>query len=63
MAGKTEKLQFKSYTHSKSCYVGKVPKIIFEKFDKKLINFEVFLVRKVPKSSVFKRDCLENSDL
>ena len=27
-----------------------------------MINFEVFLVGKVPKSSVFNRDCLETSD-
>ena len=26
----------------------------------KLIDFEAFLVGKVPKSSVFNRDCLEN---
>ena len=42
-------------------YVGKVPKIIFEKLIEKLINFEVFLVGKVPKIGVFNRDCLENS--
>ena len=60
MATKTEKINFKSYTHPKCSYVGKVPKIIFEKLTQKLINFEVFLVGKVPKSSVFNRDCLEN---
>ena len=29
----------------------------------KLINFEAYLVGKVPKSSVFNVECLENSDL
>ena len=34
-------------------YVGKVPKIIFEKLREKIVNFEAFLVGKVPTSSVF----------
>ena len=55
-------MPFKSYTHEKILYVGKVPKIIFENLTQKLINFEVFLVRKVPKSSIFNQKCLENSD-
>ena len=46
----------------KLTYVGKVPKIIFENLRENLINFEVFLVGNVPKSSVFNRECLENSD-
>ena len=62
MAAKTEKLPFKSYTHSKWSYVGKVPKLFFENLTKKLINFEVFLVGKVPKSSVFNGECLETSN-
>ena len=37
-------------------------KLFFENLTKKLINFEVFLVGKVPKSSVFNRECLENDD-
>ena len=61
MATKTEKSPFKSYTHSKWSYVGKVPKIIFLKnLIQKLINFKAFLVGKVPKCSVFNRDCSEN---
>ena len=63
MATKTEKLLFKSYAHSNWSYGGKVPKFIFEKLAQKMINFEAFLVGKVPKNSVFNRDCLENSDL
>ena len=63
MATKTEKLPFKSLTHSKWSYVGKVPKIIFEKLTHKLINFEVILVGKVPKSSVFNGECLVINDL
>ena len=63
MAAKTEKMQFKSYTHSKWSYVGKVPKLIFEKITQKLINFQEFYVGKVPKSSVFNQECLESSDL
>ena len=51
------------YYTSKIIYIGKVPKIIFIKLKQKLINFEVFLVRKVPKSSVFNRECLESNDL
>ena len=48
------------YSTSKIFYVGKVPELFFEKMTKKLNNFEVFLVEKVPKSSVFNLDCLEN---
>ena len=59
MASKTEKLPFKSYAHSKWSYVGKVPKIIFEKLIQKFIDFEVSLVGKVPKYSVFNREGLE----
>ena len=51
------------YSTSKIIYVGKVPKIIFEILIQKLINFEVFLAGKVPKSSVFNRVCLETSNL
>ena len=60
MATKTEKLLFKSYTHSKWSYVGKVPKLVFENLTQNMINFEAFLVEKVPKSSVFNRNCMEN---
>ena len=60
MATKTEKMRFWIVAHSKWSYVGKVPKIIFEKLTQKLIDFKAFLVGKVPKSSVFNRDCLEN---
>ena len=35
MATKTEKLQFKSYAHSKCIYVGKVPKLKIENLTKK----------------------------
>ena len=56
-------MQFKSYAHPKIIYVGKVPKIIFEKLTQKLINFETFLVGKVPKSNVFNGEYLESSDL
>ena len=62
MATKTEKMPFWIVTHSKWSYVGKVPKIIFEKLTQKLIDFEAFLVGKVPKGSVFNRDCLKNRD-
>ena len=47
----------------KMTYVGKVPKIIFENLTQKLINFETFLVGKVPKNSAFNVECLETSDL
>ena len=47
-------------THSKCSYVGKVPKWFFENFKKKIIIFWGLFVGKVPKSSVFNRDCLEN---
>ncbi len=59
MAAKTEKMPFFTIAGPKLTYVGKVPKIIFENLIEILINFEVFLVGKVPKSSVFNRDCLE----
>ena len=59
MAAKTEKMRFWIVAHSKWSYVGIVPKIIFEKLTQKLIDFEAFLVGKVPKSIVFNRDCLE----
>ena len=36
--------------------------MIFEKLTQKLIIFETFFVGKVPKSSVFNRECLENSE-
>ena len=62
MATKTEKLLFKSYTHEKWSYVGKVPKIIFENLTQKLINFYAFFVGKVPKSSVLNVECLESVD-
>ena len=55
-------MQFWIVAHPKCYYVGKVPKIIFEKMIQKLIDFEVILVGKVPKSSVFNRECLETSD-
>ena len=50
------------YNTLKIIYVGKLPKVIFEKLTQKLINFEVCLVGKVPKSSDFNRECLENND-
>ena len=46
-------MPFFTIASPKSTYVGKVPKIIFEILIQKLINFEIFLVGKVPKSSVF----------
>ena len=63
MAAKTEKMPFFTIAGPKLTYVGKVPKIIFENLREKLVNFEVFLVEKVPKSSVFNQDYLKNSDL
>ena len=63
MATKTEKMRFWIVAHSKCCYVGKVPKMIFENLTQKLIDFEAFLVGKVPKSSVFNQECLETSNL
>ena len=63
MATKTEKLPYKSYAHSKWSYVGKVPKLIFVKLSQKIVQFEVFLVEKVPKSSVFNQECFETSNL
>ena len=63
MAAKTEKMRFWIVAHSKWDYVGKVPKHIFKKLTQKFINFEVFLVGKVPKTDVFNRECLETSDL
>ena len=59
---KNQKLQFKSYTHPKFIYVGKVPKLLFENLTQKLIDFKTFFVGKVPKSSVYNRECLENSE-
>ena len=59
MDTKTEKMPFWIYTHPKLCYVGKVPRLIFEKLTQKFIDFEVYLVGKVPKSSFFNGDCLE----
>ena len=59
MAAKTEKMRFWIVAHSKWCYVGKVPKLFFENFTKKIIIFLGLFVGKVPKSSVFNRDCLE----
>ena len=38
-------------------------KLFLKNWTKKLINFEVFLVGKVPKSSVFNGTCLENTDI
>ena len=49
MATKTEKMPFFTIAGPKLAYVGKVPKIIFEKLIQKFTNFEVFLVGKVPK--------------
>ena len=63
MATKTEKMPFFTIAGLKLTYVGKVPKIIFEKLTQKIINFEAFLVGKVPKSSVFNRVCLETNNL
>ena len=40
MAAKTEKMRFWIVAHSKWSYVGKVPKIIFEKLTQKLIDFK-----------------------
>ena len=62
MDAKTEKIQFKSYAHPKCSYVGKVPKLFFENFTKKIISFWGLFVGKVPKSSAFNRDCSENDD-
>ena len=53
-------MPFLTIAGPKLTYVGKVPKTIFENLSVKLINFEVFLVEKVPKSSVFNQDLLEN---
>ena len=63
MDAKTEKMPFKSYAYKRLVNVGKVPKLIFEKLIQKMINFEVFLVGKVPKKGDFNQACLENSDL
>ena len=38
MATKTEKMRFWIVAHSKLCYVGKVPKLIFEKLTLKKIS-------------------------
>ena len=62
MAAKTEKMQFWIVAHPKCSYVGKVPKLIFENFTKKIIIFWGLFVEKVPKNSVFNRECLENND-
>ena len=62
MATKTEKMRFWIVAHSKWDYVGKVPKLVFEKLTKRLINFEAFFAKKVPKNCVFNRECLENSE-
>ena len=63
MAAKTEKMPFFTIAGPKMTYVGKVPKIIFENLTQKLINFETFLVGKVPKNGAFNVECLETSDL
>ena len=63
MSVKTEKMRNWVVTHPKWCYVGKVPKHIFENSNKKkIINFQAFLVGKVPKIDVFNRECLETSE-
>ena len=62
MAAKIEKTHFKSYTHPKCSYVGKVPKLVFENSCLKLINFEAFFVGKVPKNGVLNRECLETNE-
>jgi len=56
-------LPFFTIAGQKLTYVGKVPKIIFDKLTQKLILFDVYLVGKVPKNSVSNRECLENSNL
>ena len=63
MATKTEKMRFWIVAHSKCCYVGKVPKMIFEKLTQKMIDFKAIMVGKVPKSSVFNQECLETNNL
>ena len=56
MATKTEKMRFWIVAHSNWDYVGKEPKLIFEKFDSKIDQFwKAFFVGKVPKNCVFNR--------
>ena len=51
------------YIHIKNVVtLEKYLNYFFENMYKNLINFEVFLVGKVPKSSVFNRESLENGD-
>ena len=51
------------YKHMKNIpTLEKYLNLIFGKLTQKLINFEVFLVGKVPKSGVFNRGCFENID-
>ena len=61
MAAKTEKMPFFTIAGPKLTYVGKVPKNNFEKFTQKIINFEAFLVGKLPKSSIYNQDYLEKN--
>ena len=60
---KTRKNAVLIYSTFKIFYVGKVTKLFFKNLTQKSINFEAFLVEKVPKNSNFNRDCLENRDL
>ena len=61
-ATKTEKMPF-LYIHIKNIItLEKYLKLNFENLTQKLIDFEAFYIGKVPKSSVFNRECLETSD-
>ena len=68
---KNENMSKKWPQKQKKCHLNNIhiPNVVtLEKYLKwflknltqKLIDFEAFLVGKVPKSSVFNRDCLEN---
>ena len=57
---KPKKCDFEQQHIQNEFTLEKYLNIFFEKLTQKLIDFEAFLVGKIPKSSVFNRDCLEN---
>ena len=59
---KPKKCDFEQQHIQNEVTLEKYLNIFFENLTQKLIDFEVFLVRKVPKSSVFNRECLKNGD-
>ena len=59
---KPKKCDFEQQHIQNEITLEKYLNIFSKKLTQKLINFEAFYVGKVPKSSVFNRECLENSE-